>query len=88
MSKFEIKAKWSVYATLSIEAEDLDEALQKITDNHLFTEYSSETYGLDDHNMSLLGIEVVETEYDGPSPTGRQWTQRDWEWDEMDPEEE
>lgn len=92
LSNYKIRTSFRVYGTLTVEAENFSEALEKLQDKEIFTSYglgSPLTYGFNEDIMDREGITVDEEDYDSdPSPTGYQQTTRQWEWDTDDEEED
>ena len=81
--EFKIKGSFSVQVTLRVPASDFDEALNKVCNKEIFTTFcgSPETFGFDENVLENTGIIVEVDGCDGdPSPTGRAWTDRAWEW--------
>ena len=81
--EFKIKGSFSVQVTLWVPASDFDEALNKVCNKEIFTTFcvSPETFGFDENVLEDTGIIVEVDGCDGdPSPTGRAWTDRAWEW--------
>lgn len=91
MKMFEIKTSFSIYATFKVPADTFDEALGKLCNKELLTEYSGcpSTWGFDERNLDDEGITVEVENVDGdPSPTGDEWTQRKWEYQEESEDED
>ena len=85
-----VKCRFAVVATLEVDIEDIYMGDRQIVDaisyQGLFRDVDphlpldERTFGLDKPTMQRLGIKVLDImEYSDPSPTGRQYTTRDWE---------
>jgi len=86
-TRFVIRARHEVEITYEVEAETFDEALETLCNKELFTEHGNNLFGPSDFVMEEHGIEITDTEcYGDPGPTGRLWTQRDWDYDEEEVE--
>jgi hypothetical protein len=89
---FIIRASHEVEVTYRVKGIDFDDALSKLCDKELWTQYGfsyNASFGPDETVLEEIGAEVVDTDsYGDPSPTGRSWTQRDWDWDEEEEDEE
>ena len=85
MAKFDIKCIHETEVTYTVEADDFDEALEKICNKDIWTEYCGEpkTFGVNDYVCDEEGIEWEVTDTWGdPSPTGQPRMERHWEYDE------
>ena len=91
MPKYQIKGSFSVEYLFEVEGETFEEARGKLCDRELFTQFglsAPHTYGLSDYDLAAIGAEVLEEEhFSDPAPTGRQWTRREWEWEELGDED-
>lgn len=89
--QFEIKCWHMVEITYRVTAKNDNEALEALCNKELFVEHGGEpaTYGPCENVMYENGIEIVDSDcYGDPAPTGREWTQRHWEIEECDEEDE
>ena len=79
---YEIKTSFTIYANFKVPAGSFDEALDKLCNKELLTEYCGvpPTWGFDERKMDDDGVTVEIDSVDGdPSPTGREWSRREWE---------
>jgi hypothetical protein len=82
---YAINCRFEIQATFEVVAEDLDAAIKKL-DRPLLSEYglSDSTFGFDEYALEAMGIKLCKKSveaFDSPSPTGRQYTSRDWEYE-------
>jgi len=79
--KWEIDCSWTVYYKLTVEGDSFEDALEKVCNKEIFTEYAGEpaTFGLCESTMEANGIEAKVESCDGdPTATGEEYTQRRW----------
>jgi hypothetical protein len=91
MAKFEIDGKHEVHVRYTVEADTFDEALGKLCDIEIWTEYCGEpaTFGVNEYACESNGIEFkVVDSWPDPSPTGDwHYPNRRWEWGSPEEEE-
>ncbi len=79
--RYEIKASWTVYYTLRVDAESFAEAREKLCGKEIFGERAGPTFGLDEDVMAANGITAEVEGADGdPSGTGHP-RGRSWEYE-------
>ena len=80
---YEVKTSFTIYANFKVPADSFDEALDKLCNKELLTEYCGDpaTWGFDERKLEEEGITVEIDSVDGdPSPTGRACVVSDWEF--------
>ena len=79
---FTVEAKHEVHITYRVSAADHEDAIRRLCNIELFTEYegyNGSTFGPCEFAMTDAGISVVNTTCFGdPGPTGRLSHQREW----------
>ncbi len=88
---YAINCRFEIQATFEVVAENLEDAIRKL-DRPLLSEYglSNTTYGFDVHTLEEMGIKLCKNSVeasDGPSPTGSEYTRRDWEYEVIEEDE-
>lgn len=81
--KFSVKAIHEIEATYEVEADSHDAAIEKLCASDPIAEYSQGTFGPDEYDLADKGIRVLEIWMNGPGPSGRQYTRRDWDVEEV-----
>jgi len=87
---YEVKTSFTIYANFKVPAGSFDEALDKLCNKELITEYGGwgTTWGFDAFKLEEEGITVEIDNIDGdPSPTGRECVRRDWDYREFKADE-
>ena len=78
-----IKCRHEVDITYRVPGTSFENALEQLSG--VFDEHGRGLFGPQDYHLHNIGGEVVDTDcYTDPSPTGRAWTRRDWEYETED----